>query len=187
MEPLFVALGAHISNDLRHRYALWRHLGGDGHGPVILFVLFNPSVADWSIDDPTIRRCLGFAKREAAQWMRVVNLYGIRSRDPKAVWLMTDPVGPDNDAVIARELDSLARLGGTLIFGWGALTGPQHEQRVAAVMELCNSRNIQPMCLGINRDLSPKHPLYVRKDAPLVPWQPPTVLDAPLPKRRRRH
>src|SRR5690349_1903454 len=89
--------GAVISPCERYRYRLWRSWG-DGAGGFAVFIMCNPSTADASINDATIRKCIGFAKRWRMHGIRVVNLFALRSRDPNA--LLVDPyeaAGPDND------------------------------------------------------------------------------------------
>jgi hypothetical protein len=69
--------------------------------PMTTFVLHNPSTADATQLDPTLRRCVGFAKREGYGGMVILNLYAFRAKDLKVMKAATDPVGPDNDRVLA--------------------------------------------------------------------------------------
>jgi hypothetical protein len=79
--------------------------------------------------------------------------------------MTADPVGPEND----MEIEAWCIGGRKLIAAWGSL--PKWAQpRIAAVMELLRGENLE--CLGINKDGSPKHPLYVRADAAVVPFSP---------------
>ncbi|TMF61888.1 MAG: DUF1643 domain-containing protein, partial [Chloroflexi bacterium] len=68
--------GATFSADRRYRYRLWRRW--DGARPVVAFVMLNPSTADARRDDPTIRRCIGFAKSWGFGGVEVVNLFAYR-------------------------------------------------------------------------------------------------------------
>lgn len=63
----------------------------------ILFIMLNPSTADASVDDPTIRRCMGFAKRLDSNGLTVANLYAYRATKPAELWKCNDPVGPQNN------------------------------------------------------------------------------------------
>lgn len=100
------------------RYVLQRRWGS---GPFVLFVGLNPSTADESVDDPTIRRCVGFAKRWRIGGLPVGgllmgNLFAYRSTYPKALRTVEDPVGPDNDV----WLTTMAVRSALVIAAWGA-------------------------------------------------------------------
>lgn len=98
-----------------YRYTLRR--SWIGNGPVVNFVMLNPSTADDVFDDPTIRKCIGFAKRWGFSGLVVTNLFAFRATSPldlKACRLAL-AVGPDNDYVLRRE----ASLAGTVICAWG--------------------------------------------------------------------
>jgi len=77
-----VRRGAVISDCGTYRYALARYWGP---GPELAFVMLNPSTADASVDDPTIRRCMGFARRENLGGIVVANLFALRATDPSAL------------------------------------------------------------------------------------------------------
>ena len=84
-----------ISKCGAYRYSLTRRWSG---APLLTFVMLNPSTADAKEDDPTIRRCIGFARREGAGELIVANLYALRSSAPEALWSARDPIGPKNSA-----------------------------------------------------------------------------------------
>ena len=130
---------------------------------VATFVMLNPSTADEMKDDPTVRRCRGFAVRWGFQEVRVVNLFALRSTDPKALYSDASPVGPENDAAIVGAAMTSDRV----VAAWGvhgSLLG-----RDKAVSELLYRFNIS--CLGRTKDGSPKHPLYLKSDSKLVNWR----------------
>lgn len=152
-----------ISDCGTYRYTLTRRWG-DGHA--LPFIMLNPSVADAQVDDRTIRRCIGYAKRENYAAIVVLNLYAYRSPDPKALLRCDDPVGPDNDAHLNAYL-STARLGHELVIAaWGVNARPERVQRV---FEL--GRGADWRCLGTTKNGHPRHPLYLRADQPLLPLQ----------------
>lgn len=163
-----VLTGATISRCETYRYTLDRIW--DASLPTALFIMLNPSTADASVDDPTIRRCIGFAKRMGCGSLTVVNLFALRSTDPDALAKHPDPVGPDNDMHIALALGK--RLG-CVIAAWGA--HPSARTRAPAVAGLLAAHGWQVDCLGTTNAGAPRHPLYVRGDAPLIPW--PTTPD----------
>lgn len=129
-----------------------------------LFIMLNPSTADASLDDPTIRRCRGFATTWDCNGIVVANLYALRATNPAELWKHADPVGPDNDMYLA----ALIREHETIVCAWGANAKPE---RIAQVRKMFN-RNSRPMCLGTTKDGAPRHPLYVRGDQPLIDWNP---------------
>lgn len=143
-----------------YRYTLERHWGDAS--PAV-FVMLNPSTADAFADDPTIRRCTSFAKREGCGGLIVVNLFALRATDPKQLYTHPDPVGPLNDGIVYE-----ARLQGSpVIAAWGvhgALNG-----RAEVVVGLLEFSDL--MCLGTTKDGRPRHPLYVPGDAPLTVWR----------------
>jgi hypothetical protein len=140
---------AHISADGRYRYSLTRNLGGD---ETCTFVMLNPSTADAEQDDPTIRRCIRFARDWGYTRLKVVNLYAFRTTDPGFLWLQHDPVGPENDHAI-----SLAFGGSSLIVAaWGAHARADRVARFAEVF-----RGWPMHALGLTQRGAPRHPLYL--------------------------
>ena len=103
-------------------------------GPV-LFIMLNPSTADAELDDPTIRRCRGFAESWGCAGLTVANLYAYRATDPAALRLCADPVGPDNDAHLVR----LLREHGEAVCAWGNSAAPD---RVREFMQLAEDLRI---------------------------------------------
>ena len=130
-----------------------------------LFVMLNPSIADADIDDPTIRRCIGFAKREGCTSMTVVNLFALRATDPKKIRLHADPCGPDNFEHLTAQIQ--AHNIGVIIAAWGAdpFTKQPWFPTLADGLRKHNAK-----CLGMTKDGSPRHPLYIKGDQPLITW-----------------
>ncbi len=151
-----------------YRYTLKRHI------PSVLrwvkpclFVMLNPSTADATTDDPTIRRCIGFAKREGCTVLTVVNLFALRATDPAELGKHADPVGPDNGRHLAEQIEHHHRLG-FIVAAWGANPAAQRDMSFGPLTVLL--RNVGALCLGVTADGSPRHPLYVKADQPLVLW-----------------
>lgn len=149
-----------ISPDDLYRYSLWRAWGA---GKSLRFVMLNPSTADASLDDPTIRRCMGFARREGYDGLTVLNLYAYRSTDPKALLTCADAVGPDNDRHLTAHLMEAAAVRQPVVAAWGANA---HPDRVGRVLSLWP--DVDWRCLGTTKQGAPRHPLYVRGDQPLI-------------------
>jgi hypothetical protein len=161
---------AHISDCGQYRYLLRRDIparmwGTGDDACEAVFVMLNPSTADASVDDPTIRRCIGFATAWGRTGLTVANLYALRSTSPKALWQHRDPVGPEND----RWLSALANpnMGGEIICAWGANARPD---RVTSFRELMREHGAKLYCLGTTKDGAPRHPLYLKRDARPIPY-----------------
>ena len=153
MEALSEGSGAVIEG--AYRYSLWRTIEPARLQERVLFVMLNPSTADASEDDPTLRRCLGFARAWGLGSLEVCNLFALRSTSPGALLSARDPVGPRNDEFL-REAIARARL---IVAAWGAQ--PIAGKRVPAVLRMLRARRVS--CLGTTMGGFPRHPLYVRK------------------------
>lgn len=157
-------MSATLSTCGRYRYLLSRREEDLlPRGEHVVFCMLNPSTADAAQDDPTIRRCRAFARSWGWSGLKVVNLYALRSTDPAALWTSTDPIGPANDAHLA----AIARDAGDIVCAWGA-AAPR--ERVHAVADLFTAAGARLWCLGTTKHGAPRHPLYVRGDAALIPW-----------------
>lgn len=152
---------AYISEDGIYRYNLVRDWGDD-QDLAMLFVMLNPSTADAVVDDPTIRRCIGFAEREGCGYMEVVNLFAFRATEPADMKVASDPIGPENNAVIRAALTDAD----IVVCAWGAHGG--FLDRDTEVIDIILSSGHTPYALGLTKDGKPRHPLYLKKDAPLV-------------------
>lgn len=157
MGELFRRGDAIISDCGTYRYRLTRQWGD---GPTCGFIMLNPSTADADIDDPTIRRCIGFAKREGCGGLVVVNLFALRATDPKELARHPFPVGPDWRHWLEV---TLPEIDGPLIAGWGAQKGIEGQE--ATILTLLAEAGRKVMCLGVTQNGSPRHPLYVKGDA----------------------
>ena len=144
---------ATISDCGKFRYDLVREW--DPGFPVVLFVMLNPSTADHEKDDPTVRRCLGFAKDWGFGTLVVCNLFAFRATDPRKLRDQWDPVGPANDRAIVAH----AEMADEIVCAWGN-NGSLWEQS-ASVKELLSSLSVK--CLGLTKNGQPKHPLRLKK------------------------
>lgn len=157
---------ATLSADRAYRYLLTRRWGD---GPAMTWIMLNPSTADASEDDPTIRRCVGFARREGCEAIHVVNLFALRCTDPRELRTAGDPVGPGNDGfLLARPVAALT------VAAWGAFGCMNGRSgQVGAMLA-----SVPLLCLGVTSGGEPRHPLYARADTPLVSFP------VPLPPAR---
>lgn len=144
----------------KYRYTLSR-TWNESKGTVV-FCGLNPSTATHDKDDPTIARCINFAKSWGFGRYVMLNMFGFRSTDPKGLDAVDDPNGPDNDYWIRHEV-AKADL---VIVAWGA--NKHTAARAKAVLEMIP----QPFCLGTTKRGSPRHPLYVLGSQNPVPFLP---------------
>lgn len=122
----------------------------------VVFVMLNPSTADGTEDDPTIRRCVGFAKDWGYGGLEVVNLFALRSTKPEHVFVHPEPVGTENDATILEAVHGAD----LIVAAWGTMGNRMRRDR--AVLELFKEKEVY--CLSTTRDGHPRHPLYVRRE-----------------------
>jgi hypothetical protein len=131
-----------------------------GPDEMVAFVMLNPSTADHTLDDPTIRRCIDFAYHWGYGALEVVNLFALRSTDPKALRGAVGPVGACNDGAII----ACAREASMVVCAWGtdgALDG--RGDRVRAFLA-DYSQGEKLYHLGLTKGGQPRHPLYLKAD-----------------------
>jgi hypothetical protein len=142
-----------------YRYELSREWQ-DGEGSV-LFIMLNPSTADANANDPTIRRCMGFARAWGCRRLEIRNLFAYRATDPAdmvaAHMRRVDIVGPENNRSI--EVAASEARNDYVIVAWGAHRLADFRGR--DVLELFRR---PPFCLGVSKSGAPKHPLYIPAD-----------------------
>lgn len=160
--PAQLAATAILSDCRTYRYTLWRRWATTGAG-YLLVVGLNPSTADETTDDPTIRRCVDYAKRWGFDTLCMVNLFAYRATDPAVMKAAADPIGPDND----RHLWKLSQHAGLILAAWGAHGG--HWSRDAEVRQ--NLAHCDLHALGFTKDGAPRHPLYMRADCQPIPYR----------------
>jgi hypothetical protein len=156
---------AQLSSDGLYRYTLGRRWSSIEATSV--FVMLNPSTADATQDDPTIRRCISFAQALGCGALHVVNLYAYRATRPADLWQATDPVGPENDTALDEAGLAAAKAGWPLIAAWGAGGKPD---RVNQVLTLSGFDRVT--ALGVTKTGAPRHPLYLPGTARPERWTP---------------
>jgi hypothetical protein len=146
------------------RYSLSRLVDAAGHGTVN-FILLNPSTADETVDDPTIRRCRVFAQAWGYRWLVVTNLFAYRATDPAVMKLAADPIGPGNDA----HIRGIALNAAAVVAAWGV--HGCHRGRDAEARALLEAIGVETLCLGTTRGGHPRHPLYQRAGTATVVFE----------------
>ena len=157
---------ATFSPDGRYRQLMRRWLGPEFPERYVLFIGMNPSTADASVNDPTCAREWTFSQREGFDAMVKANVGDYRATDPKM--LLAPGVGassPDNLPAIRKA----AAGAGLVVLCHGKLNkalAPAGK----ALIEALRRDGVPLWCFGTNADGSPKHPLYLRGDTPLRPF-----------------
>lgn len=171
----YIEKDAVLSKCGKYRYRLRRRWDSS---PVVVFAMLNPSTADHEKDDPTIRKCVGFAKHWGFGAIEIINLFAIRSSSPDDVMKASDPVGENNWVHVQRCLTSsydenmewegtvlagerLVRYPLWVICAWGA-----HGRHMGQDQEFLGwvdqtGVDTQLRCLGLTKKGLPRHPLYV--------------------------
>jgi hypothetical protein len=153
-----------FSTNRAYRYTLWREWGTstledlftlpkpqDSTAPYAMFVGLNPSTADETNDDPTIRRCVDFANRWGFTALCMTNLFAFRATDPLVMKAAPDPIGQENDHWLRR----VAHEAGVIIAAWGKHGA--FMSRAEKVLSMLPG----VYYLRLNDDGSPEHPLYI--------------------------
>jgi len=145
--------GAVFSRCRSYRYLLWRRW--DDSRLTVNFIGLNPSTADETQDDPTMRRCRQFAQDWGYGAFLMTNLFAFRATKPTQLKMATDPVGPENNKWII-EAANHSRM---VVFVWGT-HGP-FQNRDDTIISLLEGRGY---CISLTKHGHPAHPLYLKKN-----------------------
>ena len=170
-QPANIQRSAILSIDQRYRYRLTRWWSESL--PWVTYLMLNPSTADAFSDDPTIKKCIGFADAWGFGGIEVVNLFALRSTDPLGLLSDPNPNGPD---YMTHLLDTVKKAK-LLIAAWGCEStlkrSPILQKRPAAV--LSTIRTLRPdlpiECLGMSKTGNPYHPLMLGYNTPRIPFE----------------
>lgn len=160
-------MSAVISTCGKYRYRLERPTFlGSGWSMGIIMV--NPSTADATTDDPTIRKCIGFAERQGAGSVIVGNKFAFRSTDVRGLRTAADPVGPENDV----HLEGIMSTADLTVVAWGPLAKlPKSlRERWRDINFIARRMDVKLWCFGKAADGHPRHPLMQSYDTPLTRW-----------------
>ncbi|WDE09295.1 DUF1643 domain-containing protein [Thalassomonas viridans] len=156
-----MARSAVFSPCRRYRYQLGREWSGGGK--TCVFIGLNPSKADETRDDPTIRRCIRYAREWGYDRLVMVNLFAYRSTKPAWLARADNPVGEENNKYLLK----VCRSADLLIAAWGN-HGALH-RRDQAVKQLLSEFVIK--CLKLTKLGHPAHPLFLPKSVKPVAFQ----------------
>jgi hypothetical protein len=168
-EPLFTVgpmtpdmlRSAVVSDCGAYRYELTRRW--DITLPRVGWIMLNPSTADAEVDDPTIRRCIGFAKAWGYGGIVVRNMYALRATDPKALRTHPDPIGRFNSSYLRR-----CAAEPVTVCAWGANADPVDEQGTVGGLIV---NGVRLYHLGLTKNGSPRHPLYLKAGLRPTAWE----------------
>lgn len=151
---IFSKSGAHISGCRKYRYLLWRIW--EEKLPHVLWIMLNPSTADESVNDATIRKCIKYAKYWGYGGIHVCNLFAYRSRDPGMMKKFSAPVGEMNNGIILEA----ARVAPVTVCAWGS--HGSHLRRSITVQDMLAENYIKPHALHLTKGGEPGHPLFLK-------------------------
>ncbi len=164
-------IGATLDSTRRNRYSLTRRVVGASRGcRPILFCGYNPSTADETVDDPTLRRETGFTRDLDGVYLIKVNLLTYRAADPNEIdFAEAERAFEENVARVADLAALTLQAGGTIIAVWGVPKGPKNIQALAAEAASMftdeNQVGVHWQSFGLTKGGHPKHPLYLPKTA----------------------
>jgi len=144
-----------------YRYTLWREwIAGNGYA---MFIGLNPSTADETKDDPTIRRCIASAKVWGYAGLCMTNLFAYRATKPADMRTAQEPIGPENDSYLL----SVAKSAGVIVAAWG--TNGTYQKRDQVVKSMLPELR----CLRLTKAGHPEHPLYLPNGLTPIPFMEP--------------
>lgn len=151
-----------FSQDFTYRYVLVRQFDDEPRSMLAVIGL-NPSTADENVNDPTVARCENRARKLGYGGLAMLNLFAIRSTDPKGMLSADDPVGESNDEALWHWTQ-----GSDVLCAWGC--HGFHRGRDWAVWTKIKDR-CRPLCVGTTLSGAPRHPLYVPSAQALLPFE----------------
>jgi len=155
--------GATFSDCRTYRYVLWRQW--EPEAGFVAWIGLNPSTADETKDDPTIRRCIRFAKDWGYGGIYMLNLFAFRATKPADMKAAEFPVGAMNDTTLV----DYAKKSQLVIAAWGF--HGDYLGRAWTVTDFLPVHSGRVLhCLGTTKDGHPKHPLYVPAATRAVPY-----------------
>ncbi len=156
---------ANISECKKYRYELFR--GWDITKPAIMFIMLNPSKADATENDPTIRRCINFAKSWGYGGLFVCNLFAYRATNPSELLNTVD--NPESEANILYLKKTIA-LADKVICAWGNSPIIKKKHIPENIGKLIFANTHKCYHLGLSNNGTPKHPLYLKSTTTPIPF-----------------
>lgn len=162
MSHVYLSTGAEMSGP--YRYRLWRAWSDPVVPRTVLWIMLNPSTADDELDDPTIRKCVGFSKKWGYDRLQVVNLFAFRATDPKHIPKGPSAIGPGNDDTIRAAVKDAS----LVVCAWGGSKAA--DRRGPGMLTLLAGSTLES--LGETAKGHPKHPLFLPYTTERQVWAP---------------
>jgi hypothetical protein len=140
------------------QYRYWLSRKWDEGAESLVFIMLNPSTADDKIDDPTIKKCMKFAKNFGFGGILVLNLFSFRATNPADMKKCQDPIGPETGSYY-RDIFAFSPISPKVICAWGTNGGFMDRDKY--VMAILRSFCIAPSALRVTKNEFPEHPLYI--------------------------
>lgn len=166
--------GAHFNAERTRRYLLWRRIKENDDLPwnkgldFCLFIGLNPSIADEVRLDPTVTRCYKYAQRWGYHFLLMANIYSKISTDPKGVDFKFND--PDDRMNNEYEIAQVVKMSDCIVLAWGSNADEQITSHWLRLFRLSHP-NISLHCFAVNKNGSPKHPLYMKGDMQSVLYE----------------
>lgn len=157
-------MSAILSSCGLYRYRLDRSVAFSG--PVYAFFGVNPSTADATVDDATVRKWIGFTKTWGGRRFIVGNVFAFRATDVRGLATANDPFGPD----LGDHITDIIAEADILVPCWGSVSKVPPKLRFAfdVLMDALASSGKPVKCFGRTKAGDPKHPLMLGYGTPLV-------------------
>ena len=163
-KTLWDSTDCQFSADRLYRYTLTRYFPPIGRKGKVCFFMLNPSTADETKDDRTVRRCVGFAHDWGYLTLDVLNAFAYRDKNPKVLRKVADPIGPEYDKYVLPRLKQMD----LVICAWGS--DPAMKKRQPEMLDLIRKAGKVPHYLEMTDTGYPGHPLYLKADLKPQPF-----------------
>lgn len=151
-----------LDKERKYRYMLKRQWG-ECNNNFINFVLLNPSTANETVEDPTIKACIKFSQNFGYDGFYVTNLFAFRTKSPNVLKKSEDPIGDEND----KYIKEYARKSKLVVIAWG--NHGNFLNRNNEVLKILSEIKT-PHCLAVTNLGNPKHPLYIKRNTNTQEW-----------------
>lgn len=153
MKELFddIDAGAKFSDDRKYRFALWRIW--DKELPCVMFIGLNPSKANESDLDATIRSVIRISKHNGYGGFYMMNCFPMVSTNPDEL-----VIHPFWQKINDEWIEFVASKCKDVVFAWGNFKVVRDKKRNEELVIKFPKAKV----IGLNANGSPKHPLFIK-------------------------